>query len=255
MDFTNPALFYPLAGLAVLIVALSKGGFAGGTAIVGVPILAMVTDPVAAAGILMPLLVFMDLIALRAYWRKWDTKNCLILVPASLAGLALGWASFRYLNADAIRLFLGVISLAYALNYWARRHHINNRPPLPRSTPKGTFWGAVAGFTTFISHAGAPPFAMYMLPQKLDRTTYQATSVLFFASVNILKVGPYAQLGLFSDANMMAALYLAPIVPVGMGLGIWLHKKVSEDFFVNIVYVGLTLIGAKLIWDGVVGLI
>lgn len=251
----DPWSFYPLAIIATLIIAISKGGFAGGNAIVGVPIMALVIDPVMAAGIILPLLVFMDVIAVRAYWRRWDIENVLILVPASLIGLAIGWASFRFFNADMIRLLLGVISLVFSLNYWFRQEQIENRPPAPRSRPKGTLWGSVSGFTTFISHAGAPPFAIYMLPQKLDRTTYQATSVFFFASVNLLKLGPYATLGLLDTSNLMISLYLAPCVPVGMALGIWLHKKVSDLFFSRFMYAGLTILGVKLSWDGLTALL
>ncbi|MDX1581839.1 MAG: sulfite exporter TauE/SafE family protein, partial [Alphaproteobacteria bacterium] len=116
------------------------------------------------------------------------------------------------------------------------------------------FWGAVAGFTTFIAHAGAPPFSVYMLPQKLHRTLFQATSALFFATVNLVKLGPYAQLGLLNGGNLWTSLALAPLVPVGMVLGIWLHKKVSDALFVGIIYAALLFLGVKLTWDGVSGL-
>ncbi len=48
--------------------------------------------------------------------------------------------------------------------------------------------GCVGGFTSFVSHAGGPPVAVYLLAQRLDKTMYQATTVLTFWAINIAKV-------------------------------------------------------------------
>ncbi|MDX1581416.1 MAG: sulfite exporter TauE/SafE family protein, partial [Alphaproteobacteria bacterium] len=142
-----------MAPLAVLLVAVSKGGFAGGTAIIGVPAMALAIDPVAAAGIMLPLLVFMDVIALRAYWGQWHHLNARILIGGALFGIAAGWASFRFFEPDGVRLLLGIITLVFSLNYWLRRRAVMAKEPQDPSIVKGGFWGAVAGFTTFIAHA------------------------------------------------------------------------------------------------------
>lgn len=251
---TDP-LFWALAAFAVLIVGFSKGGFAGGGAIAGVPLLTLAIDPVTAVAVMLPLLLFMDVIAVFAYRRKWSPAILKTMVPGAIIGIAIGTVTFSVFNADVIRFILGAIVIVFALNFWLRRDAAEARAPIPPSVGRGTIFGGISGFTSFVAHAGHPPIAFYMLPQKLDRTTYQATSVLFFFIVNWAKLPPYAFLGLFDSANLTTSAILAPLVPVGIFMGIWLHKRVTDQFFTRTLYGLLLLLGLKLAYDGIAGLI
>ena len=106
-----------------------------------------------------------------------------------------------------------------------------------------------AGFTSFVSHAGGPPAALYLLSQRLDKRQFQATTVVTFNAINALKVAPYMALGLFSSETIVANLALAPVALAGAWIGVWAHNIVSERFFFNLTYVLLTMTGIKLIWD------
>ena len=109
--------------------------------------------------------------------------------------------------------------------------------------------GCVGGFTSFVSHAGGPPVAVYLLAQRLDKTMYQATTVLTFWAINIAKVLPYTFLGIFTAETLKADAILAPFALLGAWLGVLAHRFVSERVFFGITYVALTLTGSKLIWD------
>ena len=56
----------------------------------------------------------------------------------------------------------------------------------------GILWGTLAGFTSFISHAGAPPFQIYVLPQRLPKLVFAGTSTILFATINAAKIVPGA---------------------------------------------------------------
>lgn len=247
---TDP-LFWIAATVAVLIVGFSKGGFAGGGAIAGVPTLTLVVDPITAVAIMLPLLLFMDVIGIFAYRRRWSMRLIKTMIPGAVTGIAFGALTFSIFNADVIRLVLGLIVVAFTLNYWLRVEAAEARPAQQPSHISGNFFAGIAGFTSFVAHAGHPPLAIYLLPQKLDRTTYQATSVLFFFIVNWVKLPSYIILDLFNPANLSTSAALAPLVPVGMFLGIWLHKRVSNVFFTRFIYVALSVLGVKLVYDGV----
>ena len=109
--------------------------------------------------------------------------------------------------------------------------------------------------TSTVAHAGQPPIAMYMLPLNQTRTVYQATNVLLFATINYVKIIPYALLGMLSTENLTTSAVLVPVVIVGTLSGVWLHHKISDLLFLRIVYASLVVIGCKLIYDGVTGLI
>jgi uncharacterized membrane protein YfcA len=120
--------------------------------------------------------------------------------------------------------------------------------PLPGWS--GVLAGLVAGFTSFVSHAGGPPAAVYLLSRGLDKTRYQATTVLMFFVFNIVKAVPYGMLGLFTRETLMIDLILAPFALLGAWIGVRAHRIMPERAFFAVTYVLLTITGIKLIWDG-----
>lgn len=245
--------FYAAAVPAVLVFGISKGGFGGGLGTLAVPLMALVISPVQAAGILLPILCLMDLMSLWAYRSKWVWTELRVLLPASVVGIGIGTWLFEYMSPAVIRLIVGIVAVAFTLHYVAARRGSGSSPRhFPRSA--GVLGGATAGFTSFVAHSGGPPINMYLLGRPLDRTDFVATTVLFFAVVNYVKLVPYAWLGQLQGGNLLTSLVLAPLAPIGILAGVYLHKRVSDRIFFAVVYVLLFLVGMKLIWDGFTGL-
>lgn len=244
---TDP-LFYALAVPAVVIVGLSKGGFGGAIALLGVPLMSLAIPPVQAAGILLPILVVMDMVGLAAYRGTFDKKSLAILLPAAFAGIAIGYFTAAYVTDGHVRLIVGLVALAFALNYYfgtARRGEARpHRPWL------GRLWGMVAGFTSFVSHTGGPPFQMYMLPLRLAPTLFAGTAVIFFSAVNAVKLVPYFLLGQFDTTNLATSAVLLPLAPLATLAGVWLVRVVNPQTFYRITYAMVLAISFKLIWDG-----
>ena len=238
--------FYLAATTAVLVVGVAKGGLGGGIAVVAVPLMAMAVTPVAAAAIMLPILMVMDALALRAYWGLWDRPNLEVLLPASLLGTALGSLTFGYLSADGLRAMVGAVSLLHGVRWFVSTQATAAPSPSKRA---GVFWGATAAFTSFAVHAGGPPLQAYLLPQQMQRTTFQATSVVFFFVVNWSKVGPYAWFGLWNADNLLTSLILMPLAPIGIAIGRRLHDRINDTIFFAVVHASLVLIGAKLLYD------
>jgi uncharacterized membrane protein YfcA len=247
MLIDNP-WFYVAALPAVLIVGISKSGFGGGLGLVSVPLLAFTVSPVTAAAIMLPILCAMDIMSWWAYRRVWDRRNLVILVPASLVGIAVGALTFRYMSDDTLRLLVGAIAALFTLDHW-----IGRRPKLAPSEAGvglGVVCGAISGFTSFIANAGGPILQVYMLPQRLDKTLFVGTTVIYFLIINYVKLVPFAYLGLFSTENLTTSLVLLPLAPIGVWLGLRLHSLVSQGLFYRLMYVLTFAAGIKLIWDG-----
>ncbi|EEE45213.1 sulfite exporter TauE/SafE family protein [Roseibium alexandrii] len=245
--------FYAAAVPAVICVGLSKGGFGGTFAMLGVPIMSLVISPLQAAGIMLPILLVMDAVALMAYKGKADWRSLAILLPAAMLGIGIGWGTAAYVNDTFVTLMIGVISLAFVADYVFKRR--KEAAALSHNIPKGSFWGAVAGFTSFISHTGGPPFQMYMLPLKLAPMLFAGTAVIFFATVNAVKVIPYFFLGQFDTTNLTTSAVLFPVALVATLAGVRLVRIIKAETFYTIIYVVMGLIGAKLTYDGLAGLL
>ncbi len=244
-DFT----FFAVAVPAVLFAGISKGGFASGASFASASILALVLEPGQALGIMLPLLMLMDVSTLRPYWKKWNMTDARRLILGALPGVALGAWLYQIADADLFRLLIGGISLAFVA--WQLGLKSGLIRPAAREMPGwgGLLAGVMAGFTSFVSHAGGPPAAVYLLSRGLGKTPFQATTVLVFWAINIAKFVPYAFLGIFTVQTLLADLLLAPIAVLGAWLGVWAHDLVPERVFFQLTYVLLTLTGTKLIWD------
>ena len=254
MEFIQDPLFYAVAIPAVMVAGISKGGFGGGLGIVAVPAMALLIGPVQAAAIMLPILCAMDVFGLIAYRRTADWGNLWRLLPGAIVGIVVGALTFHLFDADAVRLTIGLIAVLFTLQHWTGfgPRRADGAPPGP-SWPKGSAFGGIAGFTSFVAHAGGPPVQFYMLPQKIDKTLYVGTTVWFFFAVNAVKLVPYTILGLFSAENLGTSLLLAPLAPLGIWAGVRLHRLVSQQLFYRIAYGFLFLTGLKLCWDGVGG--
>lgn len=244
---TDP-LFYVLAVPAILIAGISKGGFGGGLAILMVPAMSLFVPASTAAAIALPILCLMDLVGVWAYRKSWDARNMRILIPAALVGIVFGTATFHWFNEAALRLMIGAMAVVFTLNHWLRRDP--NPAARPAEVRRGLFWGALAGFTSFVAHAGGPPANAYLLPQRMDKTLFVGTMVIWFTFINYTKLIPYWWLGQFPLSNLTMSAVLFPLAPIGVLLGIWLHKKVSPSLFYRICYGFLFVTGLKLLYDG-----
>jgi uncharacterized membrane protein YfcA len=247
MLITDP-WFYAIAIPVVLLSGISKTGIPGLFGGMAVPLLSLVIPPLQAAALMLPILCFIDLFGLRAYRGNFDRRNMPILLTGLALGIVIGMLVFTLVPRDWMRLVIGAIAVAFALNNllgWTR-----NRPPSTASWPRGVFWSALSGVTSFVAHAGAAPLMAYLLPQRLARDVYVGTTVWFFFASNYAKIVPYAVLGQLDLANLATALVLLPLVPVGVWLGVVIQGRLDDKVFYQVSYWALLGIGVKLLYDG-----
>jgi uncharacterized membrane protein YfcA len=246
--------FWTVAVAAVFMVGLSKSGLISSMGLIAVPLLALVMPPRDAAGMMLPLLLVMDVIAIWTYRRDANWTVLWIMIPGAMVGTIVGWVLWAVVTDAVVNLLVGLISVAFvfwALSPLAKKIVANAHP----SKPWGTFWAGVAGFTSFISHTGGPPFQIYVLPQRLAPVAYAGTTAFFFGIVNTSKVIPYWFLGQLNVSNMTAAMLLTPVAIAGVLAGVALVRRISTTLFYYIAYAMVFVLGVKLIYDGVVGML
>ncbi|MBJ3786809.1 sulfite exporter TauE/SafE family protein [Devosia sediminis] len=241
-----------IAVTAVLIVGLSKAGLLGGLGVVGVPLLTLIMAPRDAAGMMLPVLLCMDAVAIWMYRKECDWSLLRIMLPGAAVGTLLGWALWAVVTDAVVLLMVGVVTLLFVIDaILPLRKKLEGLPP---SKPWGVFWGAVAGFTSFISHTGGPPYQIYTLPRRMAPAIYAGTSAFFFAIVNTSKLVPYYFLGQLNVQNLTLSAALAPVGVVGVFIGVYLVRRIDAKLFYRIAYWLVFLLALKLVWDGVAGI-
>ncbi len=238
-----------LAAPAALWAGISKGGFGSGAAFASALILALVFDPATALGIMLPVLMLIDVVTLRGFWNRWHVPSAWALVIGGAPGVLLGVALFAVANDDVIRLTIAAVALGFVAWQMAGQAGLIRLPLVPFRWRNGLVAGVVGGFTSYISHAGGPPVAVFLLSQGLGKTAFQATTVLAFWIINIFKAVPYGIMGFFTLETLEIGLWMAPFAVVGALIGIRAHHLVPERLFFGITYVLLTVTGLKLVWD------
>ncbi|HMA50210.1 MAG TPA: sulfite exporter TauE/SafE family protein [Magnetospirillaceae bacterium] len=235
----------------VFLISFMKGAFGGGFAIVGIPLLSLVMDPVTAGGLLAPLFIAMDLVALR-YWKPstWSKPDLVLLLPGLVIGIGLGYLLFRFLDHRAIAIVMAVVTLIFVGLWLVKGAEVSTRP---RSTPKAIAAGLASGITTMVAHSGGPPLAMYLLPLGLSRELYAGTTSLFFTVGNATKAVPWLLLVKPSGDVWTLMGFCLLAIPAGVWLGWRLHGRLDQRQLYRACYALLVVTALKLLWDGVAG--
>jgi len=241
--------FWALAIPAVALTGVGKGGLGGGAA-VATPLMALVIPPAQAAAIMLPVLCLMDIAGVRAYLWRWDRRVVRIIVPAGLVGILIGAATISFMSDDWIRILLGGVAIGFLAWTLYPKKGFYGKP----GTLAGWFWGTLSGFTGFITHAGSPPVMVYLLPQKLDKEAFVATSLIFFFALNYAKILPYLWLRLFDTRVLVTAALLVPAGIAGIYAGLWMQRRIDVRWFYRLIYALLLFTGTKLLYDGITGL-
>jgi len=144
--------FWAFATLAAFCVGLSKGGVPA-FGVLAVPLMSLVISPLTAAGLLLPVFIFSDIFGVWAYRAEVNWRIVKIAVVGIFLGTMIGWTTAHVVSEHHVRLLIGLIGFIFSLNFLLRSD--SDRTSKPAGVVSGVFWTTIAGFTSFVSHAGA----------------------------------------------------------------------------------------------------
>jgi uncharacterized membrane protein YfcA len=237
---------YFVVAVGMFLVGMSKGGLGATLSAVTVPIMALVLPIKDVIGMMPPVLMLADALAVGVHWKKWDNRMVLLLIPASLIGVTIGTLFLANAPARLIRIVLGVIVMLFAVYKLFEKRIFKKATYSPRNW-HGLLAGSTAGFTSSVAHPGGPPVAIYLLLQNVQPRVFAATSAIFFLILNYIKVPFYYVADIFNFDLLQQLLWLLPMVPVGVWAGKWVVARVSKELFDNII-LSLLIISALLLF-------
>jgi len=242
----NPIVYYTTIGLAAFLTGLSKGGLGGTMGALITPLVALVMPIDQAIGLLLPIFIVGDAFALAAHWRRWNVRLIWLLLPGGLVGITLGTFVLTSISPAVLKSALAVFIFLFICYRLLERRILKL---LPYRSEKWHGWlaGGVAGFASTLAHAGGPPVVIYLLMQNLTPVIFAATSVLFFAVTNWIKVPYYYQAGLLDFGRLLSLVWLAPLVPLGVWIGRQLAERIDPAVFDRIILVLLAISGIFLL--------
>lgn len=246
---TFEPLQWIFAFLGALMVGVSKNGITG-LSILSVALFTHVfPSSKQASGIVLPLLIFGDFVAVFSYRRHTQWRYLWRLFPFTAAGVVLGYFTMGSISDRHARLMIGaiIVSLA-ALSYWRRYRSIQSDAAAShRSWVFAASIGVLAGFITLIANAAGPVMAIYLVSMRLPKLEYVGTAAMFFMCLNLFKVPFMVGLGLITVHSFGFNLLLAPAVVLGAFAGRWLVARINQALFENLVLILSAIAGILLL--------
>jgi uncharacterized membrane protein YfcA len=200
-----------------------------------------------ASGLVLPLLIFGDIVAVLSYRSHTQWRYVWKLMPWTAAGVVLGYFALGHISDRAARIMIGLIIVSLcALGYW-RRYRVQTR-----ETTGTWHWalaaalGVLAGFITLVANAAGPLMAIYLVAMRLPKMQFMGTAAVFFMALNLFKVPFMVKLGLITPQSFEFNLILAPAVLLGALAGRWLLMRINQQLFERLV-LGLSAVAGVLL--------
>ncbi len=244
---------FAIAGLGIFLVGLSKAGFGGGLGILTTPLAViacgrMGKTPVFAIGMVLPLLCVADLISIYYYRGKARSVNLRYLLPGVVIGTVIGVMLVDKFSPRQMNIAIGIICIGFVLFQLAKEKVFEAEGAFAPNHRVGIPCGIGAGITSTFANGAGPLVAMFLIPQRLPKEVYVATTALVFAWINWIKVMFFVPAGIIHGQTLATSASLLIFVPLGVWAGLWLNRMIPERHFVKLVYLMTFITGVHLIW-------
>ncbi|MDG9689356.1 sulfite exporter TauE/SafE family protein [Streptomyces mutabilis] len=247
---------------AAFLVGFSKTAVSGANT-VSLAIFAAVLPARASTGILLPVLIAGDILAVLTYRRHAHWPTLWRLFPAVGAGVVVGTLFLVWADDAIVRTSIGVILLLMAgVTVWRRRQaDAEARSEDARSDADGRAeasaaragrvkarsYGVLGGFTTMVANAGGPVMSMYLLSAGFRKLGFLGTSAFFFLIVNVSKLPFSAGLGLIDGRSLLLDAALLVFVVPGAFIGTWAVSRINQRLFERLVIAATVVGGLQLL--------
>jgi uncharacterized protein len=241
-------LIWCFAVLGAFMVGVSKAGITG-LSILSIALFTQVfPSSKQASGLILPLLIFGDFVAVFAYRKHTQWRHLWRMFPWTALGVVLGYLTLGRISDHTAKIMIGsiIVSLA-ALSMWRRYVSVREEHAASFHWSIAALVGIMVGFITLIANAAGPLMAIYLVAMRLPKMEYVGTAAVFFLLLNLFKVPFMVDLGLITTASFGVNLMLAPAVLVGALAGRWLLMRVNQNLFELLVLV-LSAIGGILLF-------
>jgi len=236
MPGTDQNTVYVAVIIAILgfMIGFAKGGF-GGLGALLTPILALVLPVASAVGVLLPMLMVGDVFAVYMYWKEWDLDLVRRMLPAGIVGALAGTALLSSVSANGLRIILGIFVLGLVTyKFLSDRIQTIRYEPSAWHAPAAGF---LAGIASGMFNSGGPPFNSYLLFQKLKARPFIATTAIYFALLNLIKVPGFLYTGVLNLPLLFSLWWVFLFIPVGIWVARMMLTRLSPSAFEWIIIV------------------
>jgi uncharacterized membrane protein YfcA len=224
----DPIFVAVVIALLGFLIGMTKGGFNTLGALL-TPVLSLVLPVSTAVGVLLPMLIVGDAFAIYIYWREWDAALVRRMLPAGIIGALIGTYLLAAMSPNALRVALAIFVLLLVV-YKLASDRITRLAYQPRRWHAPAA-GGLAGVASGMFNNGGPPFNSYLLLQKMPPRLFIATTALFFAILNLIKVPGFLYTGILNVPLLLSLWWVFPFIPLGIWAARWIVTHINQQTF------------------------
>ncbi|MEM1221572.1 MAG: sulfite exporter TauE/SafE family protein [Verrucomicrobiota bacterium] len=240
---------YGFVAAGAFLVGLGKSGLPG-IGNITIVLLALALPPKSSVGVLLPILISADLVAVVVYRRHAKWSYMWKLAPSMVIGILIGYAVFSRVDDGQVRVLIGVILLGMTASHFLRKWLRRNATEVDRLPQHPVFIGStglLGGFATMIANAAGPVAALYFMAAGLPKYAYIGTSAWFFLFVNLFKVPLMIDLGIITGGSFRFSVSFMIYSILGAAIGPFLVRRINQQVFEILVWLFVVIGGLKLI--------
>jgi len=241
------SLFFISVVPAIVLYGIAKSGLGGSISLISVPLMTVVMPLQQALAIILPILIFSDMIAVYRFRKEFNLNILKLIVPFAAVGIIIGSLTFSFFPENLLKFIVGIMGFFFFLHYFLFKKE--KTTSAKQNFLTGAICSSIAGFSSFCVHAGGTPTSLYLLPLRLKKEVYVGTRIIFFSCVNLIKLPLYIYLSMMSFDTLYQSISLFPLAIIGIFIGYKLLKIIEENLFYNILYALILLSSTKLIID------
>ncbi len=240
---------YGMIALGALLVGFGKGGLPG-VGNLTVVLLAIALPAKASVGVLLPILISADIIAVLVYRRHAQWRYIWKLAPFMVVGILVGYLVFSRVDDEQVRLLIGIILLTmtavHFFRKWLRRKS-SEEDRLPHHPVFVGTTGIIGGFSTMVANAAGPVAALYFIASGLPKYAYIGTSAWFFLLVNVFKVPFMMDLGIIAPESLLFSASFMLYAVLGAIIAPFIVRHINQNVFEFLIWFFVIVGGLKLL--------
>jgi len=219
------------AVLCVLISGLITGFSkfsVGGMGLLILPVIMIAYPGPEALGILVPMYLITDLMAIISYRKNIEWTVVKRVLPLSVIGIILGGFVLSNIDSKLFTLMLGFMIVGMlALGIWLDRCDTS----FMKHPFAGYTAGVIGGTVALTSNAGGPIFSLYLMEQDLSKESYVSTRAWIFFLINLSKIPLLYSIGLLTMESTIISFQAIPGLMVGALIGYFLLRRLKLTQF------------------------
>ena len=233
--------------IVAIVIGMSKAGLSGfGLAIV--PVMALIFGAKESTGVILPMLITADIMAVIYYHRNAVWKYITRILPWAAAGVIIALITGNMVNNNQFRVVM--MTVVWIMLILMILNDIRNKKgsEVPKSPLVASLLGLAGGFATMIGNSAGPVFTLYFLSMRLPKKEFIGTGAWLYLIINTSKLPLQALVWKnISWHFLMLDLIAVPFIVLGIFAGIYIVKLFPEKVYRYFV-IATTLITSVLLF-------